>query len=186
MAIEWGGGPPPARRPRLTTDFYRGQRRVLVLALLAPFTYWWWWLWQFFQLTRREAFPRARTFWWVLVPIYGWFVIYYQFQDLDRKSHELGRPGMRPNLPIALLVASYLVADVFNRASGTVSFVAFLLSSVLTAACVFLVQRAADDYLKAKYPQAVPQGLTWGEALATGLGVLIFGLVVLDWLVPTP
>lgn len=157
-----------------------------VLAFLAPFTYWWWWLWQFFQMTRREGFPRARTFWWVLVPIYGWFVIYYQFQDLDRRSRELGRPGLRPNLAIALLVASYLVADVFNRASGTVSFVAFLLSAVLTALCVFVVQRAANDYLKAKYPQAAPQGVTWGEALATGLGILVFGLVALDWLVPAP
>jgi FtsH-binding integral membrane protein len=185
-AIEWSGGPPPPRPPRLATDFYRSQWRALVLCLLAPFVYWWWWLWQLFNLTRRESFPRARRFWWVLVPIYGWFVIYHQFQDLERESVKLGRPGTSPGLPIALLVASYVAADVFNRTEGTASLIAFLASSALTAASVYLVQRAANDYLKARYPQAEPRGLTWGETLATGLGVLVFGLEIIDWLVPSP
>ncbi|GAC1478798.1 MAG: hypothetical protein PVSMB9_01620 [Candidatus Dormibacteria bacterium] len=66
------------------TNFYRNPIRVAVIAFFADFAYLWWWLWHLFQFARREKFPRARSFWWLLVPFYGLFVLYQQLDDLKR------------------------------------------------------------------------------------------------------
>ena len=57
-------GPPI---PLRGINFYRSPVRVAVLMFFADVAYLWWWLWQFFQFTKREGFPRARSFWWPLV-----------------------------------------------------------------------------------------------------------------------
>ncbi len=48
----------------------------------------------------REGFPKAKAFWWLFVPIYHRFVICEQFEDLDKQARALGRPGLRPNIPL--------------------------------------------------------------------------------------
>jgi hypothetical protein len=135
--------------PPKPTDFYRSAVRVGILGFFAATAYFFWWLWQLFKLAQREGFPRARAFWWTLVPIYGWVVVYRQLEDLDQRELALGRPGLRPNVPMTLLILQGLAAYVSN-------------------------QRTANDYLKTKYPDASPHGVTWGEITATGLGLLIF------------
>src|SRR5205809_212110 len=69
--------PAPSSTPPTPADdrgFYRSPQRVALLSFFAPFIYELWWLWQLFQFTRREQFPRARAFWWLLVPFYNFYV----------------------------------------------------------------------------------------------------------------
>jgi hypothetical protein len=73
--------PPVALRG---TNFYRSPARAAVLMFFADLAYLWWWLWQLFQFTKQERFPRARSFWWLLVPFYGLYVLYQQLDDLKR------------------------------------------------------------------------------------------------------
>lgn len=168
-----------------STDFYRSAIRVGILASLAATAYLVWWLWQVFHLASREGFPRARVFWWILVPIYGWVVIYRQFDDLDQRALALGRPGLRANLPLTLLVLSNFAAVLSNRWTiDPASWIAFIVSGALTGVSAYLVQRAANDYLKTKYPDASPHGMTWGEITATVLGLLLFIVVTVTALFP--
>jgi hypothetical protein len=161
--------------PAKPTDFYRSAVRVGILGFLAATAYFFWWVWQLFKLARREGFPRARAFWWILVPIYGWVVIYRQLDDLDKRELALGRPGLRPNVPMTLLILQTVAAYVSNRLnSEPASLIAFIVSSALFGVAAYLVQRTANDYLKTKYPEASPHGMTWGEITATVLGLLIF------------
>src|SRR2546428_13720856 len=79
--------PAPSSAPRTAADdrgFYRSPQRVAFLSFFAPVTYELWWLWQLFQFTRREQFPRARAFWWLLVPFYNFYVVYQQLDDLKK------------------------------------------------------------------------------------------------------
>src|SRR3989442_10238821 len=84
--------PAPSSAPRTPADdrgFCRSPRRVAFLSFFAPVTYELWWLWQLFQFTNRERFPRARAFWWLLVPFYNFYVLYQQLDDLKKalESH---------------------------------------------------------------------------------------------------
>src|SRR5438034_9149165 len=83
--------PAPASTPRTAADdrgFYRSPQRVALLSFCAPVTYELWWLWQLFQFTNREGFPRTRAFWWLLVPFYNFYVLY---QQLDHVKTPLER-----------------------------------------------------------------------------------------------
>lgn len=160
---------------RKPTDFYRSAARVGILGFLAATAYFFWWLWQLFQLARREGFPRAKAFWWIFVPIYGWVVTYQQLEDLDKQARALGRPGLRANLPLTLLILQTVAAVASNRLRNDIaSFIAFIVSGVFFGLAAYLVQRNANDYLKTKYPEASRHGMTWGEITATAIGLLIF------------
>jgi hypothetical protein len=174
-AAQWLKGESRAK----PTDFYRSAARVGILGFLAATAYLFWWLWQLFHLAKRERFPRARAFWWILVPIYSWVVIYRQFEDLDKSALALGRPGLRANLPLTLLVLSNVAAVLSNRwTAEPASLIAFLVSSALTGVSAYLVQRSANDYLKTKYPDTSPRGISWGEITATVLGLLVLALAI--------
>jgi hypothetical protein len=184
--IEWTGGPPPKRREPRSADFYRAPIRVGILALLAPIGYFYWWFWQFFLFARRERFARSRAFWWMLVPIYGWAVIYRLFEDLDREALARRLPGLPPGLVIVLLFLSYLATLAFNSRSvvGLYELAFFLIAAAITSTTLLLGQRAANAYIKNQYPDAEPAGMTWGEITATALGVLLNIVIILDSLLP--
>ena len=241
-------------------NFYRSPARVAVLMFFADLAYLWWWLWQFFQFTKREGFPRARSFWWLLVPFYGLYVVYQQLDDLKRVLDASSKPGTEPSslrnhwigalpevvalfvawaiavfvnalvlgnngiiktsLPLAaalgtvylvrrnrqarqatlnpaLLAALMSIGAVFIiptinplfffalalllgylDSSGAIAIVysgpitAIILSLVLAAAA-YSTQGAANEYLRAKYPDERFQGFTTGEVVATLLGALL-------------
>jgi hypothetical protein len=176
-------GESPAPKP---TDFYRGAKRVGILGFLADPAYFFWWLWQFFHLARRDGFPKAKAFWWILVPIYGLVVIYEQFDSLDKRARTLGRPGLRASTPLTLLILANVAAAASNRlTSGPASLIAFIVSGAFSGASIYLVQRTANDYLKTKYPDVSPHGMTWGEITATAIGLLLLVLTIIGVLLPS-
>ena len=180
MESEAGGGPGAAVIGSTETglNFYRPHARVVVLLFLAPVAYEVWWYWQLFLFTRREGFPRTQSFWWILVPIYGWIVIYRQFDDLATADDEF-RPAFSSTGAIWLVVLSQVVGNASLRIAPIPSFVAFVLSSIFIAWAGHLVQPHANNYLRRRYPDAKPLPMTTGEIVATVIGVLAFALVVL-------
>lgn len=166
-------------------DFYRNPIRVLVLGFLASFAYYFWWMWQYFLFARRERFPRARAFWWTLVPLYGWIVIYRAFEDLDEAAGQMHRVRYRAGSTIVLLVVAFALADISNRTAGVIGLVTILVSFAATAAALFQVQRSANDYIGARYPDAKPTGVTWGEITASIIGLLFLALIVLAETLPS-
>jgi hypothetical protein len=170
----------PLASPPTGLNFYRSHGRVVLLLFLAPVFYEFWWYWQLFSFTRREGFPRARRFWWIFVPIYDWFVLYWQFDDLSQAAARVGVPALNSALAIALLVFSWSTGSASNRISDPLmSLIAFIVSGILIAAVGYLVQPVANSYLKAKYQQAAPMRMTWGEITAAILGILLFVLAIL-------
>jgi hypothetical protein len=168
-----------AGRPETGLNFFRPQRRVVALLFFAPTFYEFWWYWQLFTFTRREGFPRARRFWWILIPIYGWVVLYRQFDDLTRATPR-GRYEFSSGTAIWLVIFSWIAGNVsFRIDNAYTSLGAFLVSGGLIAFAGAMVQPAANAYLEAQHPEARPTGMTWGEITAAVLGVLFFGLEVL-------
>ena len=166
--------------------FYRSPARVAVLAFLAPVSYELWWFWQLFKFTRREAFPRMRAFWWILVPIYGWVVIYRQFDDLKQQLAQLPTPVAYNSAGAGwLVVISNWAASGPSRAGGVASLVALVVSGLLIALAMFITQRAANAYQRARYPGRIPRGMSPGEVIATVIGLLLFALVIADFLLPS-
>src|ERR1700738_3805027 len=176
---------PDSAPTRATTstglNFYRDPRRVAVLTFLAdPFyTIWWWW--QLFAFAQREKFPRARSFWWILVPFYGPVVLYRILDDLKKVAPDLPRVrAFNPGLVIALFILDNVIGNIFSRSNtASIVIIAFLVSGTMAAAATFLTQQAASDYLKYRYPDARPRGFTWGEIVAIVLGLLLTGLGLL-------
>jgi hypothetical protein len=160
--------------------FYRSAKRVALLGFLAPGAYELWWLWQLFALTRRERFPRARAFWWILIPFYGLYVIYQQFDDLKKALADLSSPvRLSAAGAIWLFIASALAGSGANRGTGLAALGFFVVSGLLFAATAFMVQRAANAYQEARYPGRPTRGMTTGEVIATVIGVIIFALAIL-------
>jgi hypothetical protein len=178
--------PSPASAPTTTADdrgFYRSAGRVALLGFLAPGAYELWWLWQLFAFTRRERFPRARAFWWILIPFYGLYVIYQQFDDLKKQLGALSSPvKLSAAGAIWLFIASALAGSASNRGSGLSVLGFFVLSGVFFAAVAFMVQRAANAYHQARYPARQLRGMTTGEVIATVIGVIVFALAILGTL----
>ncbi|HEX9097651.1 MAG TPA: hypothetical protein VF990_16315 [Candidatus Dormibacteraeota bacterium] len=173
---------PPAtpKTPADDRGFYRPAGRVALLAFLAPAAYELWWLWQLFDFTKRERFPRARAFWWILVPFYGLYVIYQQFDDLRKGLESISSPArLSAAGAIWLFIASALAGSGANRGTGLPALGFFLLSGLLFAATAYLVQRAANAYQEVRYPGRQPRGMTTGEVIATVIGVILFALVLL-------
>lgn len=175
--------PSPASVPRTPADdrgFYRSAPRVGLLGFLAPGAYEVWWLWQLFAFTRRERFPQARAFWWILIPFYGLYVIYQQFDDLKKGLEALASPvKLSAAGAISLFIASVVAGSASNRGSGLVVLGFFVLSGVFFAAVAFTVQRAANAYQDVRYPGRQLRGMTTGEVIATVVGVIVFALAIL-------
>ena len=173
-------GPPP-RTPAEDRGFFRSPPRVAVLSFLAPVGYELWWLWQLFEFTRRERFPRARAFWWLLIPFYNFYVIYRQLDDVKKALKDAGSPMTFSSAGVTwLLIVATIITNASNRASGVGSLAFFAVGSALTAVGLFLVQQAANSYQEARYPGRSLQGMTVGEWVATAIGVAFLLLVVVS------
>src|SRR5438128_6384670 len=172
-------GPPPVT-PERDRGFYRSPQRVALLSFFAPFIYELWWLWQLFQFTRREQFPRARAFWWLLVPFYNFYVVYQQLDDLKKAlaSHASSIRFSSAGV-IWLFIFATVISNVSNRLSGPAELLVFAVGGVLLAVAALLVQQAANSYQELRYPGRPPQGMTAGEWIATGIGVAFLLLVIL-------
>src|SRR2546427_13120129 len=114
--------PAPSSAPRTPADhrgFYRAPQRVALLSFFAPFIYELWWMWQLFQFTRREQFPRARAFWWLLVPFYNFYVVYQQLDDLKKAlaSHASSIRFSSAGVTWLLILATVII-NVSSRFSG--------------------------------------------------------------------
>src|ERR1700737_248955 len=175
--------PSSASAPTTPADdrgFYRSAGRVGLLGFLAPAAYELWWLWQLFAFPRRERFPRARAFWWILIPFYGLYVIYQQFDDLKKGLEGLESPLRFSSAgAILLFIASALAGGAGNRGTGIASLGIFVLSGLLFGAAAFMVQQAANAYQETRYPGRPTQGMTTGEVIATVIGVVVFALAIL-------
>jgi hypothetical protein len=166
--------------PATDRGFYRPAWRVGLLGFLAPGAYELWWLWQLFAFGRRERFPHARAFWWILIPFYGLYVIYEQFDDLKKALQTASSPvTLSAAGAIGLFIASAVVGAVGNRATALTGLGFFVLSGVFFAAAAYLVQRAANAYQEARYPGRQAGGMTTGEVIATVIGVIIFAFACL-------
>ncbi len=162
-------------------DFYRSPRRVAILMLVAPISYWIWWLWQLFQFTGRESFPRARKFWWILVPFYGAYILYQQFDDIKAKAEHASRHSFNSALAGRLaFIGWYAFIGLYagrgsNRVPGWLDLLLVLLAGLALAAAAFLVQQSANAFVAATYPTERPRPMTGGEIGASVLGILWFG-----------
>ena len=94
-----------------SASFLRDPLTVGVLTFLGSAAYYLWWFWQFFKLARRERFPRARSFWWIFVPIYGLAVIYRNFEDLELRLSPQMRGRFNAKTALVLIIAATFGLD---------------------------------------------------------------------------
>jgi MFS family permease len=84
-------------------------------------------------------------------------------------------------LAIWLVILSFVAGNASYRIGSPVpSLVAFVISSVLIAIVGALIQPTANGYLREKYPEASPLGMTWGETTAAVIGLLLFAGLIAD------
>jgi hypothetical protein len=179
MQPPFPGPTPVAVTATQDRGFYRSPIRVALLAFLAPASYELWWYWQLFKFTRREGFARARAFWWILIPFYGWYVIYQQLDDLKQALAQLASPIAFSSAGAAwLVILSNVSGSASNRADGTTALVLFFVSGILIAAAAYLTQNAANTYQEVRYPGRARVGITRGEAIAALIGLLLFAAVI--------
>ncbi len=170
--------------PRKGSDFYRNPRRVAILMLIAPLFYWIWWLWQLFNFTTRERFPRARKFWWILIPFYGLYLLYQQFDDIKAAAKEASGHTLNSALAGWLAAIGLYGGGGSNRAPGWVDLLFLLIGGLALSIAAFLVQGAANAYITATYPSAKPRQMTPGEIVAAVLGILTLAVFVLAAVLP--
>lgn len=160
--------------------------RVGVLAAVADPFYFFWWTYQLFTFTRREAFPRARAYWWIFVPIYGLYIFWLQLDDLRQAAATVDSERVNPTLVLALLIGAAAADRIVAGATDTaVSLLTLATGSVLIGAAVYTAQSAVSSYLAVKYPLEQPRGMTVGETIATGLGALFQALLMLAIFLPS-
>jgi hypothetical protein len=175
-------------QPRQQLDkglhFLRNQRRVALLLLVANLPYLLWWLWHLFKFAQRERFPRARSFWWILIPVYSFVIVWRTVGDLVDKERELTGTATTS----AKVTWFYILSSGYG---GNANYPVWLdvVIAVVNAAFVaifgFKVQTSANNYLRAKYPGATTGGWTAGEVVATILGILLLALAVVGVLLPS-
>src|SRR5438552_19121956 len=134
--------PAPSSTRRTAAEdrgFYRSPQRVAVLSFFAPVTYELWWLWQLFQITGREQFPRTRAFWWLLVPFYNFYVIYQQLDDLQKAlaSHASSIRFSSASV-IWLFIFATVISNESSRFSGPTALIAFAVGGGLLGVSAFL------------------------------------------------
>jgi hypothetical protein len=168
-------------------NFHRPTVRVVILLAVAPVAYELWWYWQLFAFTRRERFPRAKSFWYLLIPIYSIVVLFRQFDDLDQAATKAGVRSFSAGLPITLIIVSSLISLSGGRAGVGVGVAlgTLLISAVLIAIVGAIVQPSANAYLEHTYPDAKPSGLTWGEVTAAVIGIVFVVLIMVGALSAT-
>ena len=153
--------PEPPAMPTFVID----PIRVAALSLVASLVYQYWWFWRFFEFARRERFPRSRSFWWILVPFYGWAVVGRLFQDLETRLGPLRPAGYSAQAALALVIASDVSAGwavtlrSFPLVVGTLA-----LSGVFCASALYQVQAAVNAYLRITHRDARPAGLLSARA----------------------
>ena len=166
------------------SDFYRDPRRVAILMFIAPFFYWFWWLWQVFKFTRRERFPHARNFWWILVPFYGVYLLYQQFDDIKLAAKKVSGHSLNSVLAGWLAFIGLYSGGGSNRAPAWVDLILVMISGLALSIAAFLVQRAANAYVAEKYPAEKPRPMTPGEMVVAVLGILVLALFVVGVALP--
>jgi hypothetical protein len=144
----------------------------------APFFYWFWWLWQLFKFTTRESFPRARRFWWILVPLYGAYILYQQFDDVKTKAKQVSGHEFSSVLAGWLAFIGLYGGGGSNRTAVWVDVLFLLVAGLALAVAAFLVQRGANAYLAVTSPTESPRPMTVGEIVATVLGILFLALYI--------
>jgi hypothetical protein len=174
----------PGQQLESGLHFLRSKRRVALLLLVANLPYLFWWLWHLFKFAQRERFPRARSFWWILMPVYSFVVVWRTVGDLVNKERELTGTATTS----AKVTWLYILSSAYG---GSVDFPGWLdgAIAVVNAGFVaifgFKVQTSANNYLRAKYPGATTRGWTAGEVTATILGILLLALAAAGALLPS-
>jgi len=151
---------------------------VGVLAFLGSAAYYFWWFWQFFTLARRERFPRARSFWWIFVPVYGLAVTFRTFEDLELRLPPQMRGRFNAKTALALIIAGNLWAGFSARFPEPAGIGFFFISGAFLGAAIYMVQGAANAYLYAAYPGRVAKTTTLGEITAVVAGASLLFLSV--------
>src|SRR3989440_6135043 len=139
LAVAASGDPESA-------SFLRDPLTVGVLTFLGSAAYYFWWFWQFFTLARRERFPRARSFWWIFVPVYGLAVTFRTFEDLELGLPPQMRGRLNAKTALALIIAGNLWAGVSARVPEPAGIGFFFISGAFLGAAVFMVQGAANAH----------------------------------------
>jgi hypothetical protein len=174
-----------ANPPASGVNFYLPTVRVALFLLVAPISYQLWWYWQLCAFTQRERFPRARSFWYLVIPFYNFAVLYRQFDDLKRAAANAEVRTFSSGFALTLVIAGFVASRTADSITSTTgAFVSIVVYLVLVACVGALVQPSANAYLKHAHPGSTPRGVTWGEAGAAALGILVFVLIVLGTFLP--
>src|SRR2546430_1397161 len=171
VAIAGSGDPESA-------SFLRDPLTVGVLTFLGSAAYYFWWFWQFFTLARRERFPRARSFWWIFVPVYGLAVTFRTFEDLELRPPPQMRGRFNAKTALALIIAGNLWAGFSARVPEPAGIGFFFISGAFLGAAIYMVQGAANAYLYAADPGRVAKTTTLGEIIAVLVGASLLFLSV--------
>jgi hypothetical protein len=169
-----------ASTPPRELEFLLSPMRVAALSILAPVVYPLWWFWGFFQLAREESFPRARSFWWIFVPFYGWAIIGRLFHDLEARLGPNRPADFNPQVAVALVVAGIVSMAQAFRLPILISVISFAMGMALIAVAIYRVQGAVNALLRTKYPGGTGAGMMPGELIAAAAGLLLAGTLVLD------
>jgi len=161
-----------------SASFLRDPLTVGVLTFLGSAAYYLWWFWQFFKLARRERFPRARSFWWIFVPIYGLAVIYRNFEDLELRLSPQMRGRFNAKTALVLIIAGNLWAGFSARLAEPAAIGFYLIGGAFLGAAIYTVQGAANAYLHAAYPGRKAKSTSLGEVTALVAGMCILFLSV--------
>ena len=184
-----GYGPPPgygpqpgfAQPPQATAaGMKRSPLRVAILLVVATLPYYAWWMWQFMSFGRKEHYPRAKAFWWTLIPIYGFVVIYRAAEDqANAEAAATGRKGMDPR-GVTTMIGLATVTSVFSNklTSGVAAVVSYVVIFAFYAAAGYMVQASQNRYVDARYPGSPMRGISAGEIAATVLGLAFMALIV--------
>jgi len=157
----------------------RSPIRVALLMILGNIPYYVWWMWEVMALGRREGFPRAKSYWWTIIPFYGYAVIFRALQDQQRaEAGVTGSSVLQPGMVIALLFGSGIVSQISGRiTTGIGSIVSFLLVFVLIGAAAYMTQTSTNRYLAARFPGSPLRGMSPGEIVALMIGLVLLALV---------
>jgi hypothetical protein len=161
-----------------SASFLHDPLTVGVLTFLGSTAYYLWWFWQFFTLAKRERFPRARSFWWIFVPLYGLAVIYRTFEDLELRLPPQMRSRFHAKTALGIIIAGNLWAGFSARFPEPAGIGFFFISGAFFGAAIYMVQGAANAYLRASYPGRVSKATSVGEiaALLVGVGILFLSV----------
>src|SRR5207302_395675 len=159
-------------------SFIRDPLTVGVLTFIGSGAYYFWWCWQFFKLAKRERFPRARSFWWFFVPLYGLAVMFRIFEDLELRLSPKTRGSFDPRAAIAMVIAGNMCAAFSARLAEPAGIGLFFVGGAFFGAALYMVQGAANGYLYATYPGRISKPTSCARVTATLIGVALPGLSV--------